>query len=75
VPGHGAGPASSQACRPGSDGTITIPAEARRALRLDLPGAQVEVVLRDHDLVLVPHVAVPLDQVRGDGTAPAPGSR
>jgi bifunctional DNA-binding transcriptional regulator/antitoxin component of YhaV-PrlF toxin-antitoxin module len=55
------------------NGTITIPAEARRALRLDLPGAQVEVVLRDHDLVLRPHVAVPLHQVRGDGTASAPG--
>jgi bifunctional DNA-binding transcriptional regulator/antitoxin component of YhaV-PrlF toxin-antitoxin module len=34
------------------NGTITIPAEARRALRLDLPGAQVEVILRDQDLVL-----------------------
>jgi bifunctional DNA-binding transcriptional regulator/antitoxin component of YhaV-PrlF toxin-antitoxin module len=55
------------------NGTITIPAEARRALRLDLPGAQVEVILRDHDLVLVPHVAVRLDQVRGDGTGPASG--
>jgi bifunctional DNA-binding transcriptional regulator/antitoxin component of YhaV-PrlF toxin-antitoxin module len=55
------------------NGTITIPAEARRALRLDLPGAQVEVVLRDHDLVLVPHVAVRLDQVRSDGPDPAPG--
>jgi bifunctional DNA-binding transcriptional regulator/antitoxin component of YhaV-PrlF toxin-antitoxin module len=55
------------------NGTITIPAEARRALRLDLPGAQVEVILRDHDLVLVPHVAVRLDQVRGDGPDPAPG--
>ena len=57
------------------NGTITIPAEARRALRLDLPGAQVEVILRDHDLVLRPHVAVPLDLIRDDGTAPAPGSR
>ena len=55
------------------NGTITIPAEARRALRLDLPGAQVEVILRDHDLVLVPHVAVRLEQVREDGTAAAPG--
>jgi AbrB family looped-hinge helix DNA binding protein len=57
------------------NGTITIPAEARRALRLDLPGAQVEVILRDRDLVLVPHVAVRLDRVRDDGTAPAPGGR
>ena len=46
------------------NGTITIPAEARRALRLDLPGAQVEVILRDHDLVLRPYLAVPLDRVR-----------
>jgi hypothetical protein len=43
-------------------------------LRLDLPGAQVEVILRDHDLVLRPHVAVPLERVRDNGTAPAPGS-
>ena len=56
------------------NGTVTIPAEARRALRLDLPGAQVEVILRDHDLVLLPHVAVPLERVRDNGTAPAPGS-
>jgi bifunctional DNA-binding transcriptional regulator/antitoxin component of YhaV-PrlF toxin-antitoxin module len=56
------------------NGTIAIPAEARRALRLDLPGAQVEVILRDHDLVLLPHVAVPLERVRGDGTAATPGS-
>ncbi|HEV8220314.1 MAG TPA: AbrB/MazE/SpoVT family DNA-binding domain-containing protein, partial [Streptosporangiaceae bacterium] len=55
------------------NGTITIPAEARRALRLDLPGAQVEVILRDHDLVLRPHVAVPLERVRADGTAPGSG--
>jgi len=55
------------------NGTITIPAEARRALRLDLPGAQVEVILRDHDLVLLPHVAVPLERVRDNGTTPAPG--
>jgi len=55
------------------NGTITIPAEARRALRLDLPGAQVEVILRDHDLILVPHVAVRLERVRDDGTAPARG--
>jgi hypothetical protein len=31
------------------------------------------VILRDHDLVLVPHVAVRLDQVRGDGTATGGG--
>lgn len=45
-------------------GTITIPAEARRALRLDEPGAQVEVILRDNDLILIPHAAVPFQQMR-----------
>ena len=40
------------------------PRAGRRALRLDLPGAQVEVLLRDYDLVLLPHVAVRLDRVR-----------
>ncbi|MGH3670846.1 MAG: AbrB/MazE/SpoVT family DNA-binding domain-containing protein [Pseudonocardiaceae bacterium] len=40
-------------------GTVTIPAQARRALGLDRPGAQVEVVLRDGEIVLVPYVAVP----------------
>ncbi|HEX6524746.1 MAG TPA: AbrB/MazE/SpoVT family DNA-binding domain-containing protein [Streptosporangiaceae bacterium] len=54
-------------------GTITIPAEARRALRLDAPGAQVEVILRDNDLVLVPHIAVPFRQVR-DGGEPVSGA-
>jgi len=43
------------------NGTVTIPAQARRALGLDQPGAQVEVVLRDGELVLVPHVAVPAE--------------
>ena len=57
------------------NGTVTTTAEARRALRPDLPGAQVEVILRDHDLVLRPYVAVLLDRVRDDGTAPAPASR
>jgi AbrB family looped-hinge helix DNA binding protein len=53
-------------------GIITIPAEARRALRLDEPGAQLEVILRDNDLLLVPHLAVPLEQARHhDGKAPA----
>jgi AbrB family looped-hinge helix DNA binding protein len=51
-------------------GAITIPAEARRALRLDAPGAQVEVILRDNDLLLIPHLAVPLERVRADGASP-----
>ena len=46
------------------NGTITIPAEARRALGLDRPGAQVEVILRDNDLILIPHLAVPFEQMR-----------
>ncbi|MGQ0773320.1 MAG: AbrB/MazE/SpoVT family DNA-binding domain-containing protein [Pseudonocardiales bacterium] len=40
---------------------MTIPVQARRALGLDRPGAQVEVVLRDGELVLVPYVAVPAE--------------
>lgn len=55
-------------------GTVTIPAEARRALRLDEPGAQLEVILRDNDLLLVPHIAVPLEQFR-DGADGAAGAR
>lgn len=43
------------------NGTVTIPAQARRELGLDRPGAQVEVVLRDGELVLVPYVAVPAE--------------
>ncbi|MGH3611495.1 MAG: AbrB/MazE/SpoVT family DNA-binding domain-containing protein, partial [Pseudonocardia sp.] len=39
------------------NGTVTIPVQARRALGLDKPGAQLEVVLRDGELILVPHVA------------------
>ncbi len=45
------------------NGTVTIPAQARRALGLDRPGAQVEVVLRDGEIVLVPYVAVPAETV------------
>jgi antitoxin MazE len=43
------------------NGTVTIPAQARRELGLDQPGAQVEVVPRDGELVLVPYVAVPAE--------------
>lgn len=43
------------------NGTVTIPAQARRALGLDRPGVQLEVVLRKGELVLVPHVAVPAE--------------
>jgi len=51
------------------NGTITIPAEARRALCLDTRGAQVEVILRDNDIMLVPHLAISLEQVREDDAA------
>ncbi|GAA4982654.1 AbrB/MazE/SpoVT family DNA-binding domain-containing protein [Actinopolymorpha pittospori] len=44
------------------NGTITIPAQLRRQFGLDKPGAQVEIVVRDGVIVLVPHVAIPADQ-------------
>jgi hypothetical protein len=47
-----------------------MPAQGAKDQR---PGAQVEVILRDHDPILLPHVAVRLEQIRDDGTAPAPG--
>lgn len=44
------------------NGTVTIPAQVRRAFGLDKPGAQVEIVVRNDEIVLVPHIAVPADQ-------------
>ena len=45
-------------------GEIVLPAELRRRLHLDQPGAQVEVVERDDGVIeLHPHVSVPADQV------------
>ncbi len=44
------------------NGTITIPAHLRRRFGLDKPGAQVEIVVRDGEIVLLPHVAVPAEQ-------------
>lgn len=44
------------------NGTITIPAQLRRRFGLDKPGAQVEIVVRDGEIVLLPHVAVPAEQ-------------
>jgi hypothetical protein len=44
---------------------------ARRALRLDTPGAQVEAILRANGIVLVSHLAISLEQVRGDDAATA----
>ena len=56
------------------DGIQRVRAGSTAGTRGDLPGAQVEVILRDPNLVLRPHVAVPLERVRDNGTAPAPGS-
>lgn len=44
------------------NGTVTIPAAVRRQFGLDQPGAQVEIVVRGDEIVLVPHVAVPAEQ-------------
>ena len=43
-------------------GVIAIPSAIRRRFGLDRPGAQVEVVERDGEIVLRPHVPVPADQ-------------
>jgi AbrB family looped-hinge helix DNA binding protein len=43
-------------------GVIAIPSAIRRRFGLDRPGAQVEVVERDGEIVLRPHVPVPSDQ-------------
>jgi AbrB family looped-hinge helix DNA binding protein len=45
-----------------SRGVIAIPTAIRRRLGLDRPGAQLEVVERDGEIVLRPHVPVPSDQ-------------
>jgi antitoxin MazE len=43
-------------------GVIAIPSALRRQFGLDQPGAQVEVVEREGEIVLRPHVPVPSDQ-------------
>lgn len=43
-------------------GLIAIPADTRRRYGLDQPGVQVEVVEKDGEIVLRPHVPVPSDQ-------------
>jgi AbrB family looped-hinge helix DNA binding protein len=45
-----------------SRGVIAIPSAIRHRLGLDRPGAQVEVIERDGEIVLRPHVPVPSDQ-------------
>jgi hypothetical protein len=37
--------------------------------RADSPGAQVELILRDNNIVLIPHLAISLGQVREDDAA------
>jgi antitoxin MazE len=45
-----------------SRGVIAIPTAIRRHLGLDQAGAQVEVIEREGEIVLRPHIAVPADQ-------------
>jgi AbrB family looped-hinge helix DNA binding protein len=45
-----------------SRGVIAIPSAIRRHFGLDRPGAQVEVVERDGEIILRPHIPVPVDQ-------------
>jgi antitoxin MazE len=42
-----------------SRGVIAIPPDIRKRCGLDRPGAQVEVVERDGEIVLRPHIPVP----------------
>lgn len=43
-------------------GTIAIPADVRAELGLDEPGSQLELTVRDGEIILRPHLAVPADQ-------------
>jgi antitoxin MazE len=45
-----------------SRGVIAIPTAIRRHFGLDQPGAQVEVIEREGEIVRRPHIAVPADQ-------------
>ena len=45
-----------------SRGVIAIPTAIRRHFGLDQAGAQVEVIEREGEIVLRPHLAVPMDQ-------------
>jgi AbrB family looped-hinge helix DNA binding protein len=45
-----------------SRGLIALPATIRRNLGLDQPGAQVEVIEREGEVVLRPYLPVPADQ-------------
>jgi AbrB family looped-hinge helix DNA binding protein len=43
-------------------GTISLPADVRAQLGLDEPGSQLELTVRDGEIILRPYVAVPADQ-------------
>jgi AbrB family looped-hinge helix DNA binding protein len=43
-------------------GTIALPADVRAQLGLDKPGSQLELTVRDGEIILRPYVAVPADQ-------------
>ncbi len=45
-----------------SRGLITIPSAIRRHLDLDKPGTQLEIIEREGEIVLRPHVPIPADQ-------------
>ncbi|MGC8481749.1 MAG: AbrB/MazE/SpoVT family DNA-binding domain-containing protein [Acidimicrobiales bacterium] len=45
-----------------SRGLIAIPASLRKRYGLDQPGAQVEIIERNGELVLRPHLPVPVQQ-------------
>lgn len=44
-------------------GVIALPLKIRRSLGLDVPGAQLEIVERNGEILLRPHVPIPADQV------------
>lgn len=43
-------------------GTIALPPELRARFGLDQPGAQLEIVERDGEIVLRPHLPVPTEE-------------
>jgi AbrB family looped-hinge helix DNA binding protein len=43
-------------------GTIALPADVRAQLGLDEPGSQLELTVRDGEIILRPYLAVPADQ-------------
>lgn len=43
-------------------GTIALPADVRTQLGLDQPGSQLELTVRDGEIILRPYLAVPADE-------------